>query len=107
MNPQGFFLWEGLFVTASYLLKKGGTVMKNVQIDQGNMLRRAMDEWFKSGGTIQPSSNISELTEHNGKMYVILSSVNGPLAVYRIKKDGSLKRLERWPVEFYRLGMYE
>jgi len=81
--------------------------MKTFQIDKSEVIRKAMTEWFKSGETVQPSLNTSELMEHAGKKYVVLVNVNGPFAVYQIKKNGSLKRIQKWPTEFYRLGMYE
>jgi hypothetical protein len=28
---------------------------------------------------------------------VVLENVNGPLAVYRVRNDRTLKRLRRWP----------
>jgi hypothetical protein len=44
----------------------------------------------------QPSSS-SDVTEIAGKRYVVLNNVNGILAVYGLKNDGVLKRLEHWP----------
>lgn len=45
----------------------------------------------------QPSRSDSGEVEHASKRYVVLANVNGILAVYRIKVDGFLKRLKRWP----------
>jgi hypothetical protein len=39
----------------------------------------------------------SETVELDGRQYVVLANVNGLLAVYRIKPDGLLRRLKRWP----------
>ena len=64
--------------------------------DEREVIERAMKAWFQSGGTDQPS-NTSEIREHGGKEYVVLENVNGVLAVYRIKNNGALKRLKRWP----------
>ena len=40
------------------------------------------------------------VVEHDGKRYVkryvMLANVNGTLAVYRVRRDGVLKRLRRW-----------
>jgi hypothetical protein len=33
------------------------------------------------------------------KSYVALRNVNGMLAVYRVRNNGALKRLKRWPAE--------
>jgi hypothetical protein len=34
-----------------------------------------------------------------GRRYVVLSNANGILAAYRVRPDGILKRLKRWPPE--------
>jgi len=60
------------------------------------MTTRAMAAWFRSGQSIQPAST-SGVRVCKGKKYVILENANGILAVYRIKNDGFLKRLKRWP----------
>ena len=57
---------------------------------------RAMAAWFRSGQSVQPA-NTSDVRVCNGKQYVVLENINGILAVYRIKNDGFLKRLKRWP----------
>ena len=62
-----------------------------------DLLRRAMAAWFRSGSIEQPAA--SHVSEHAGKTYVVLKSVNGTLAVYRVRTDGILKRLKRWPSE--------
>lgn len=64
---------------------------------------RAMAAYFrasaKCGGAVnQPGESV--LTEDlTGKKYVVLANVNGVLAVYRIRNDGMLKVLKRWPAE--------
>lgn len=40
------------------------------------------------------------IREVGGKSYVVLSNTRGLLAVYRIKPDGFLKHLDRYPKEF-------
>jgi hypothetical protein len=40
---------------------------------------------------ILPCDVEEEWVEHEGRLYAVLSNVNGILAVYRVKKDGSLK----------------
>jgi hypothetical protein len=69
-----------------------------MDIDEADLLRRAMGAWFRTGGTEQPA-NTSRVTERKGLVYVILDNVTGPLAVYRLRNDGMLKRLRRWPHE--------
>lgn len=57
---------------------------------------RAMAAYFRSGANIQPAHDVLQYTVR-GKDYVVLQNVNGILAVYRIKPDGYLKGLRRWP----------
>jgi hypothetical protein len=46
----------------------------------------------------QPAEASSGLEQHDGHEYIVLRNVNGTLAVYRVRNDGFLKRLKRWPV---------
>ena len=56
--------------------------------------------YLKKGGYIETQpANTSCVQEHDGKYYAVLENVNGILSVYRIKNDGYLKRLRRWPKE--------
>jgi len=73
--------------------KKGAAVR---DYDPEEMRRRAFAAWFRTGGTDQPDGH-SGCVERDGKHYVVLFNVNGILAVYRIRNDGNLKRLRRWP----------
>lgn len=57
---------------------------------------RAMAAYFRSGANIQPAGQVMQYTVR-GKDYVVLENVNGILAVYRVKPDGVLKGLRRWP----------
>jgi hypothetical protein len=61
-------------------------------------VERAFGEWFRSGGIDQPS-NSSSMAAHAGRKYVVLDNANGILAVYRVRNDGALRRLKRWPRE--------
>lgn len=58
--------------------------------------RTAKREGFTPEQVRQPSRD-SGPCEIAGKQYVALQNVNGPLAVYRVRNDGALKRLKRWP----------
>lgn len=60
---------------------------------------RAYAAYFKHEGhdAPQPAETDSGATEHGGKQYVALRNRNGMLAVYRVRNDGMLKRLRRWP----------
>jgi hypothetical protein len=62
-------------------------------------VRRAYAAWFRTGGTDQPA-NSSRVRRYKGKSYVVLENARGVLAVYRIKNDGLLRRLRRWPEAF-------
>ena len=52
----------------------------------------------------QPSSQLSGIEKYEGKEYVVLRNVRGVLAVYRLRNDGLLKRLRRWPTELVAFG---
>jgi hypothetical protein len=56
---------------------------------------RALEAYFRSGGTEQTTS--PQTFEIVGKSYVVLNNVRGILAVYRIKPNGCLRRLVRYP----------
>ena len=68
------------------------------------LTRRAFAAYFRSAareGVPSPDqpANYSGVEEHGGKQYVVLRNVNGVLAVYRVRNDGILKGLKRWPEE--------
>jgi hypothetical protein len=58
---------------------------------------RACRAWFKSGSNVDQPSNDSGEVSIAGKNYVVLRNVRGIMAVYRMRNDGALKRLKRWP----------
>jgi hypothetical protein len=60
---------------------------------------RALAAWFKSGTDEQPY-NSSGVRAVRGKDYVVLRNERGVLAVYRVRTDGRLKGLKRWPAVF-------
>jgi hypothetical protein len=65
------------------------------------LLQRAFAAYFRSGATDQPSKSASGIETVAGLQYVVLRSARGVLAVYRVRNDGVLKGLKRWPAEFY------
>lgn len=66
-------------------------------IAEGDELtRRAFAAYFRTGGTEQPTKH-SGVVERDGKLYVVLSTARGILAVYRVRNDGMLRRMRRWP----------
>lgn len=61
---------------------------------------RAFAAYFRSEGpNADQPANTSGPIEHEGKRYVVLRNINGVLAVYRLRPQGLLKRLRRWPAE--------
>jgi hypothetical protein len=42
-------------------------------------------------------ASYSGVEQYDDKLYFVLKNVNGILAVYRVRNDGLLKRLQRWP----------
>ena len=63
-----------------------------------DLTKRAFAAYFKAGGDDQPS-NASGLVELGGKRYVVLHSGASVLAVYRVRNNGILKRMVRWPAQ--------
>jgi hypothetical protein len=58
--------------------------------------------WAREGldqQQIDQPANTSGVRAHGGKRYVVLENVRGVLAVYRVRPDGILKGLRRWPRE--------
>lgn len=61
--------------------------------DDGRAMKaywRGADPWLD-----QPSPG--EIYRLNGREYVRLGNIRGTLAVFRVRKDGRLRRLEHWP----------
>ncbi|HEY3356886.1 MAG TPA: hypothetical protein VGQ83_26790 [Polyangia bacterium] len=71
---------------------------QKLKMMSGDLERRALAAYFRSGGTDQPAGG-AQFVEVGGKAYVTLSNVRGMLAVYRVRNDGQLKGLKRWPHE--------
>jgi hypothetical protein len=68
--------------------------------DDEDLVRRAYAAYFRGGQYHdQPSSSASTVEVVDDKFYVVLRNVNGVLAVYRVRNDGILKGLKRWPRE--------
>lgn len=62
-------------------------------------MRRAIAAWYRSGEETIPANDSYIYTDSAGREYAVLVNVNGVLAVYRLRNDGRLKRLRRWPPE--------
>jgi hypothetical protein len=71
------------------------------QASNQELMARAMRAYFiaarKEAGTPQQPANDSGVEKHGGKRYVVLRNIKGTLAVYRVRNDGVLKSLKRWP----------
>lgn len=68
------------------------------------LTRRATAAYFRSGGTDQPARASSGPEKVGDKEYVVLRNVRGVMAVYRVRNDGKLKGLRRWPAELNQEG---
>ena len=70
---------------------------------ESELVRRALAAYFRGANSeahasAQPSADGSGTVEHDGKLYVVLvDGGNDVLAVYRVRNDGVLKGLRRWP----------
>jgi hypothetical protein len=74
------------------------------QITEDQLIGRAIRAYWTveknaSLAPDQPGWKSSKVEEIGGKTYVLLGNINGTLAVYRVRNDGILKRLVRWPKE--------
>jgi hypothetical protein len=58
--------------------------------------QRALAAYFRISDQFAPAPT-ADVVEHAGLVYVVLSNINGLLAVYRVRNDGPLRRLRRWP----------
>jgi len=78
----------------------------------GDYLQRAFAAWF-CGSTLGPTPAYpSQVRSRDditveGKRYVILANSDQVLGVYRIKNDGLLRRLKRWPKAVEQAAGYE
>jgi hypothetical protein len=83
---------------------KAKTAKKEIEVyprdaSDDEYLKRAVVAWYRSGRAQPWPANDSGTETFGGKDYVVLRNVNGVLAVYRIRNQGMLKRLKRWPQE--------
>lgn len=72
------------------------------QLDDPAIVRRAFVAWY-SADEAQAPGHPSPAASHHvrvaGHEYVALRDGHSLLAVYRLRNDGKLKRLRRWPRE--------
>jgi hypothetical protein len=71
-----------------------------------DLLGRAFSAYFaraaREGWIPDQPANYSDVREVDGREYVVLENVRGVLAVYRVRTNGRLKYLRRWPRELAR-----
>ena len=68
-----------------------------------HLYQRALAAYFRHPSEAildQPAEGLSGIEQHNDSQYVVLRSRHRTLAVYRVRNDGQLKRLKRWPKAF-------
>ncbi|MGH3187205.1 MAG: hypothetical protein ACRDPY_25290 [Streptosporangiaceae bacterium] len=75
-------------------------------VEDETLLQRALAAYYRpiagqshNAGRTAASAIKSHIAEHLGKRYVVLENFDGVLAVYRVRNDGILKALRRWPAE--------
>ena len=70
-------------------------------MNEQDLIRRAFAAQFRAsseGPPLQPSKD-SDVRTVEGKTYVVLRNTSGIMRVYRVRNDGMLKGLKRWPSE--------
>jgi len=75
-------------------------------MNHADLLRRAHDAYLRTGRIAgagedleQPDRALSGVRTRKGHIYVVLTNAREVVAVYRVKNDGALRRLRRWPRE--------
>jgi hypothetical protein len=71
-------------------------------IDNGLFTQRALGAYMHSSGALANAmlAMSSADTDAKGRAYVVLRDGSIAIcAVYRVRNDGALKRLKRWPAE--------
>jgi len=61
------------------------------------LMKRAYAAYYRAGGEPQPSTHRSGVESHAHLKYVVLRDDKGVIGVYRVRNDGVLKGMKRWP----------
>jgi hypothetical protein len=70
---------------------------RHIERDEELRAYAAYFRFAKGHPVDQLSAALSGMEKHKGLLYVVLRDGSRTLAVYRIKNDGHLHRLKRWP----------
>lgn len=65
--------------------------------EEDQLMRRAYAAYFRGGANEQPAQGLSGVEKVGSLKYVVLRNHGGVLGVYRVRNDGVLKGLKRWP----------
>jgi len=80
---------------------KRSSSLGSLGTDEEDLLRRAGRAWLALSPAQDWWSSDSAAEHHGAHWYVVLRGGSGPsdvpMAVYRLKNDGVLRRLRRWP----------
>lgn len=64
------------------------------------LARRAYAAYYRAGGVEKPDDAASGVRRSRAHLkYIVLKNSAGVLAVYRVRNDGVLKGMKRWPAE--------
>jgi hypothetical protein len=64
------------------------------------LVKRAIAAYVRTSEAASPElPSDSGVADLDGKIYVVLENASRILAIYRVRNDGMLKRLRRWPIE--------
>ncbi|OUM01644.1 hypothetical protein [Variovorax sp. JS1663] len=63
------------------------------------LLRWATADYLSTAEVPQQPSDTSGLETVKGREYVVLRNINGILAVYHVRSDGTISELLTWPRE--------
>jgi hypothetical protein len=70
---------------------------RRIERDEEQRAYAAYFRFAKGRPVDQLAAALSGMAKHKGLEYVVLRDGSRTLAVYRIKNDGHLHRLKRWP----------
>src|SRR5512143_2714477 len=77
--------------------ERGGSMARRIERDEEQRAYAAYFRFAKGHPVDQLAGALSGMAKYKGLEYVVLRDGSRTLAVYRIKNDGHLHRLKRWP----------